>query len=65
MVLEPGRLVRVRSRQYLVEEVTPAPALSEQTLVRLSCIDDDSQGAPLEVRSSRLISPVCRLSRLS
>lgn len=49
MVLEPGTLVRVRSRQYLVEEVTPAPALSEQTLVRLSCIDDDSQGAQLEV----------------
>lgn len=49
MALEPGTLVRVRSRQYLVEEVTPAPALSEQTLVRLSCIDDDSQGAPLQV----------------
>ena len=49
MVLEPGTLVRVRSRQYLVEEVTSAPAPSEQTLVRLSCIDDDSQGAPLEV----------------
>jgi SNF2 family DNA or RNA helicase/plasmid stabilization system protein ParE len=49
MALEPGTLVRVRSRQYLVEEVTPAPTLIEQTLVRLSCIDDDSQGAPLEV----------------
>lgn len=49
MVLEPGTLVKVRSRQYLVEEVIPAPALSEQTLVRLSCLDDDSQGAPLEV----------------
>jgi SNF2 family DNA or RNA helicase len=49
MVLEPGTLVRVRSRQYLVEEVTPSRTLSEQTLVRLSCIDDDTQGAPLEV----------------
>jgi len=49
VILEPGTLVRVRSRQYLVEDVTPAPAPSDQTLVRLSCIDDDSQGAPLEV----------------
>src|SRR5260370_29075937 len=50
MGLEPGTLVRVRSRQYLVEEVSPASNPGEQTLVRLSCIDDDSQGAPLEVR---------------
>ena len=49
MVLEPGTLVRVRSRQYLVEEVSPASNPGEQTLVRLSCIDDDSQGASLEV----------------
>jgi SNF2 family DNA or RNA helicase len=49
MVLEPGTLVRVRSRQYLVEEVCPASNPGEQTLVRLSCIDDDSQGASLEV----------------
>jgi len=49
MVLEPGTLVRVRSRQYLVEEVSPSPTPTDQTLVRLSCIDDDSQGAPLEV----------------
>lgn len=49
MILEPGTLVKVRSRQYLVEEVTRAPIPGDQTLVRLSCIDDDSQGAPLEV----------------
>jgi len=49
MVLESGTLVRVRSRQYLVEEVSPGSNPGEQTLVRLSCIDDDSQGASLEV----------------
>jgi ERCC4-related helicase len=49
MLLEPGALVRVRSRQYLVEEVSPASNPGEQMLVRLSCIDDDSQGASLEV----------------
>src|SRR5260370_8832019 len=49
MVLESGTLVRVRSRQYLVEEVSPGSNPGEQTLVRLSCIDDDCQGAPLEV----------------
>lgn len=49
MLLEPGSLVRVRSRQYLVEEVSPPPSINEQTLVRLSCIDDDSQGTQIEV----------------
>jgi hypothetical protein len=39
MVLEPGTLVPVRSRQYLVEEVSPASNPGEQTLVRLSYID--------------------------
>jgi superfamily II DNA or RNA helicase len=46
---EPGQIVRVRSRQYLVEATTPPPAPGEQTLVRLSCLDDDAQGVPLEV----------------
>ena len=46
---QPGALVRVRSRQYLVEELTPPPDPSSQTLVRLSCLDDDSQGTSLEV----------------
>ena len=49
MDLEPGSLVRVRSRQYLVEEVSPGATASEQTLVCLSCIDDDSQGAQIDV----------------
>src|SRR5271168_3971966 len=46
---DPGQIVRVRSRQFLVENVTLPPQPWHQTLVRLSCLDDDAQGAPLEV----------------
>jgi superfamily II DNA or RNA helicase len=46
---EPGRIARVRSRQYLIEDVVPPPNGGDQTLVRLSCVDDDAQGQPLEV----------------
>ncbi len=45
----PGQIVRARSRQYLVEAVIPPPKPGDQTLVRLSCLDDDAQGVPLEV----------------
>ncbi len=48
VVPQPGQVVRVRSRQYLVEDVVPAPNPGDQTLVRLSCLDDDAQGMPLE-----------------
>lgn len=44
---EPGEIVRVRQRQYLVEEVVPPPAAADATLVRLSCLDDDAQGQEL------------------
>ena len=41
----PGQVVYVRTRRHLVEEVVPpGHAGHQQTLVRLSCIDDDSQG---------------------
>jgi hypothetical protein len=33
--LEPGRIVRVRQRQYLIEEVFAPPAVGDCTLVRL------------------------------
>jgi len=46
---QPGQIVRVRSRQYLVEATTPPPIPGHQTLVRLSCLDDDAQGMPLEI----------------
>ena len=46
---QPGSLVRVRSRQYLVEDLTPPSDPTSRTLVRLSCVDDDSQGTSLDV----------------
>lgn len=49
MLPEPGSLVRVRSRQYLVEEVIPGTDGATQSLIRLSCLDDDAQGTTLEV----------------
>ena len=45
----PGELVRVRQRRYLVESVLPAPQPEDQTLVRLSCLEDDAEGEELEV----------------
>ena len=45
----PGEIVRVRSRKYLVEGVTPALNPGDQTLVRLSCLEDDAEGEELEV----------------
>jgi hypothetical protein len=44
----PGEIVRVRQRQYLVEEVLAATP-GEATLVSMSCLDDDEPGEPLEV----------------
>jgi SNF2 family DNA or RNA helicase len=46
---EVGQIVRVRQRQYLVEETLAPSTASEATLIRLSCLDDDAQGQPLEV----------------
>ena len=47
--LAPGQLARVRSRQYLIEEVILPTDEKGDTQVRLSCVDDDAQGEPLEV----------------
>ncbi len=55
MQLEPGHIVRVRSRQYLVEDVVPPPEPGQDTLVRLSCLADDAQGEHLEVLWEREI----------
>ena len=43
-----GRIVRVRQRQFLVDEIEPGKTAST-TIVRLSCIDPDNLGRPLEV----------------
>ncbi len=45
-----GQVVKVRSRRYLVEAVEPAADYGwEQTLVDLSCLEDDAQGERLSV----------------
>jgi SNF2 family DNA or RNA helicase len=49
MNIEAGQIVRVRSRQYLVEDVVPKSSSVEDTLVCLSCLEDDAQGDSLEV----------------
>jgi ERCC4-related helicase len=43
-----GRIVRVRQRQYLVDDVAPGKTAST-TIARLSCVDPDHLGRPLEV----------------
>lgn len=45
----PGELVRVRSRQWLVDEVVDPGSPGRTAVVRLSCADDDAQGQALEV----------------
>ena len=46
---EVGELVQVRSRRWLVEEVTPPHKPGGTCLVRLACADDDAQGQTLDV----------------
>jgi SNF2 family DNA or RNA helicase len=58
MMVETGQIVRVRSRQYLVEEVVPKPSDTEDTLVRLSCLEDDALGESLEVLWEREVDAV-------
>lgn len=55
MIPQTGDIVRVRARQYLVEGVQPPPNPTDSTLVRLSCLEDDSQGDALEVLWEREI----------
>jgi superfamily II DNA or RNA helicase len=45
-VPEPGQIVRVRTRTYLVEGVSRD---SQGSVVRMFCLDDDAQGQELEV----------------
>ena len=49
MLLSPGTIVRVRSRQYLVEDVTLPPAPGDATFVHLSCLEDDALGEQAHV----------------
>jgi ERCC4-related helicase len=43
-----GRIVRVRQRQYLVDDVAPGMTATT-TIAQLSCVDPDHLGRPLEV----------------
>lgn len=54
----PGQIARVRQRTYLVEEIVQPKRVADSTLVRLSCVDDDNQGQPLEVLWEKEIDPV-------
>ena len=60
-----GQIARVRcgsrrkaSRQYLIEEVVPKPSSNQDTLVRLSCLEDDALGEALEVLWERELDAV-------
>jgi hypothetical protein len=46
---EPGQLIHLRQRRWLVEGVELAPRLGEATLVHAACVDDDAQGEPVSV----------------
>lgn len=46
---EPGELVRLRSRRWLVEEIVAAPEPGRSAVVRLACAEDDAQGQVLDV----------------
>ena len=46
---EPGQIVAVRQRLYLVEQAVGPVTRGDSTLIRLSCVDDDAQGQPLDV----------------
>lgn len=56
-ILKPGQIARVRQRTYLVEQIVQPKRARDSTLVRLSCVDDDNQGAPLEVLWERELDP--------
>ena len=46
---ESGDVIRLRHRQWLVEEVDPPPEPNQLTLIKAVCLDDDNQGQPIEV----------------
>jgi superfamily II DNA or RNA helicase len=54
---QPGQIVHVRQRLYLVEETVPPPAPGDSTLVHLHCVDDDAQGQALSVLWEREVDP--------
>lgn len=57
IIPEPGQIARIRQRTYLVEQVVKSKRVADSTLVRLSCVDDDNQGQPLEVLWEKELDP--------
>jgi hypothetical protein len=57
MAPQAGQIVRVRQRQYFVEEIVPPGSGDGSTLVRMACLDDDAQGQPLEVLWEKEVDP--------
>lgn len=55
--LQPGQIARLRQRTYLVERVVKPKRAADSTLVSLACVDDDNQGAPLEVLWEKELNP--------
>jgi hypothetical protein len=49
LALEPGALVHVRQRRWVIESVGPLIAPGDSALVDLAGIDDNAQGQPLSV----------------
>ncbi len=47
--IKVGQIVRVRSRQYLIEDVVISTSDIGDNRVRLACLEDDAQGQQLEV----------------
>lgn len=55
--LSPGQIVRIRERTYLIDEIAKSRRSADNTRVRLSCVDDDNQGQPLEVLWEKELGP--------
>ncbi|HBH7896602.1 TPA: hypothetical protein KDX51_001456 [Vibrio parahaemolyticus] len=45
----PGDVIRLRHRQWLVEDVVSPPEANQLTIVKAVCLDDDNQGELIEV----------------
>ena len=57
MIPTQGQIARIRQRTYLVEQVIEPKRVADSTLVRLSCVDDDNQGQPLDVLWEKELDP--------
>ncbi|ABV86598.1 DISARM system SNF2-like helicase DrmD [Shewanella pealeana] len=44
-----GDVIRLRHRQWLVEDVIPPPEQNQLTLIKAVCLDDDNQGETIDV----------------